>query len=313
MPRLVASSLLLLFGGALLCGTGFSQDDQAPTKFSVKTYSTLMEVRVFDQAGNFVPGLRRDDFQVTVKSRSRELLSFKEEQKTPTSLAILIDLGSSMQEDDIRTAKQAILDLIHLMPRDDELLLAVYNRDVDFLSSLTTDRPEVLEGLRNVSPEGRVGFWKRLSSAFGTAALTGYAIDEALLRLKSARYQNKVVLVFSSAFGNLGRGTQDHLREAGARLFAVGWKNSLGDAFNLWGDKTSQKELLKRTAGAKYSGPEILERLDRLRTAMTSFYLLAYAPSQEEENDEDVEIRIVGHPEYRISSLRRTAGQNAFY
>jgi hypothetical protein len=313
LPSLAVLGLLLLFSGVLLQAAGLPQDNQPQAKFSVKTYSTLMEVRVFDQFGNFVPSLQRNDFQVTVKSRPRELLSFKEEEKTPTSLAILIDIGSSMKEADIQTAKQAILDLIHLMPHDDELLLGVYDRDVDFLSSLTTDRPEVIEGLRNVSPSGRVGFWKRLSSAFGTDALTGSAIDEALLRLKSARYQNKVVLVFSAAFGNLGRGTEDHLREAGARLFAVGWKNSLGDAFNLWGDKTSQKELLKRSAGAQYSGREIMTRLDRLKTAMTSSYLLAYAPSGEESSDSDVEIRVKGHPDYRISSLRRTAGENAFY
>ncbi len=310
---LILIGLLLLWSVGALQAAGSTQDDQPETKFSVKTFSTLMEVRVFDREGNYIPHLKQDDFEVSVKSQRRELLSFKEEQQVPTSLAILIDLGSSMQEDDIRTAKQAVEDLIHLLPREDELLLGVYNRDVDFLSGLTTDRPAVIEGLRNVSPAGRVGFWKRLSSAFGTSALTGYAIDEALLRLKSARYQNKIVLVFSAAFGNLGRGTEDHLREAGARLFAVGWKNSLGDAFNLWGDKTSQKELLRNSAGAHYSGRSILEGLDRIKTAMTSFYLLAYAPSDEEAQDDNVSIRIAGHPDYRISMLRRTAGQNAFY
>ncbi len=272
-----------------------------------------MEARVFDRDGNYVSGLKETDFQVTVKSRRRELLSFKEEQQAPLSLAVLIDLGSSMQEDDIVSAKQAVLDLIHLLGPEDELLLGVYDRDVDFLTGLTASRPDVIEGLRNVSPEGRVGFWKRLSSAFGTSALTGYAIDEALLRLKPARYQNKVVLVFSAAFGNLGRGTEDHLREAGARLFAVGWKNSLGDAFNLWGDKTSRKGLLQHSAGAAYSGASIQQRLQSLKTAMTSFYLFAYAPSPDEEPSEEVTISVVGHPEYQVNTLRRVANQNAFY
>ncbi|MEJ2081067.1 MAG: hypothetical protein P8Y94_02585 [Acidobacteriota bacterium] len=138
LPSLAVLGLLLLFSGVLLQAAGLPQDNQPQAKFSVKTYSTLMEVRVFDQFGNFVPSLQRNDFQVTVKSRPRELLSFKEEEKTPTSLAILIDIGSSMKEADIQTAKQAILDLIHLMPHDDELLLGVYDRDVDFLSSLGT-------------------------------------------------------------------------------------------------------------------------------------------------------------------------------
>lgn len=312
-PLLLVVGTLSLCVGSLLQVDGLAQDGQPPVKFSVKTYSTLMEVRVFDPAGNFVPGLQRQAFRVTVNSKPRELLSFREDRDIPLSLAILIDRGSSMKEDDIRTAKQAIEDLIHLLPHDDELLLGIYDRDVDFLTGLTTDRPEVLEGLRNVSPAGRASFWRRLSTAFGTSALTGSAVDEALLRLKSAKYPNKVVLVFSAAFGNLGQGTEDHLKEAGARLFAVGWKNSIGDAFNLWGDRTSQKELVRQTAGAKYSGPSILERLDRLTTAMTSRYLLAYAPSEEEGEDEDVTIRIEGHPDYRITVLRRLATDNAFY
>ncbi len=236
-PSLVLAPLVVI------AGLEAGRQDPAPipgpdgVRFRVDSYSSLYEVRVFDAAGGVVSGLGREDVELLVDSHPTPLLLWEEQKKSQVSLAILLDLGSSMDEAAVRAAKQAVFELIHLLGPEDEILLAVYNRKVEFLAELTADRPTLVDALNNVTVGARVSFWKRLAQGFGTGSLTGSAIDEALLRLKSARHPQKMVLVFSAAFGNLGRGTLDHLKLAGARFFGIGWKNRLGDAFGLGGDR----------------------------------------------------------------------------
>ena len=289
---------------------------QGSADFLVKAYSTLLEVRVLDSGGNPVEGLKEEDFQIKAGSQVRPLLFFEERKNSNVSLVILVDIGSSMSEDSLRTAKESIFELIHLLDPEDEIAIAVYDRKVEFLSDLTSDRLELLESTRNIPVGGRTGFWKRLGSGFGTSALTGYAVDEALLHLKKARHNPRVVLAFSSAFGNLGPGTEEHLAISGARFFGVEWSNRLGNAFNLWGDRLSRGSMLSRSGGVLYSGKSIKERIDALARALQNYYLMAYDPVQAEagiEDEPEPQIRVASRPDCRLAYLRRIDSQNAFY
>ncbi len=289
---------------------GAGADD---VRFRVDSYSNLYEVRVFDAAGNVVSGLRKEDVELRVGSRVTPVLLWQEQRRAPVSLAILVDLGSSMDEAAVRAAKQAIFELIHLLDPQDEILLGVYNRKVEFLAELTTDRLALVEALGNLTVGARPGFWKRMAQGFGTAALTGSAVDEALLRLKQARHPFKVVLVFSAAFGNLGRGTLDHLGLAGARFFGIGWKNRLGDAFGLGGDRMARGELWRESGGLVWEAGAILERMGLVAEALTHFYLAGWVPPETAGDDDRPEFRLRNCGDCRVTAGRRVAGTHPFY
>jgi hypothetical protein len=293
---------------------GAKQDASAsdPLRLFVETYGTLQEVRVVDPEGDPVTGLHREDFQVRVNGVPRPLIYFEERRDVPLSLAILVDIGSSMDEEALRTAKETILHLVHLLDPEDEVLIGVYHREVDFLTELIRDRYRMVEAVDNISPGGRSGFWSRFASGFGTSAMTGPAIDEALLRLKGARNSLRVVLVLSSAFGNLGVATAEHLSLAGARFFGVSWDNRMGDAFNLWGDRRSLSETLRKSGGFLIPGGEVLDRLRQLPEVFKGFYLLAHAPRNEDE-EEEPEFSIPERPEYRVYAAPRRPGRSSFY
>lgn len=288
--------------------------DEAPEapKYRVDAYSNLFELRVFHPDGRVRTGLSQADLEIRVGSRRGTILWFEEKPQSPISLAILVDLGSNMDEDAVRAAKQASFELIHLLQPEDEILVGVYHREVEFLVELTTDRLTLVEGLNNITTGARSGFWKRLAQGFGTSAPTGLAVDEALLRLKRARHPLKAVLVFSAAFGNLGRGTADHLALAGARFFGVGWKNRLGDAFGLGGDRLARGHLLKESGGLVFDAQVILERLELLTETMTHFYLVAWT-AEGEDGTAQPEFRVRGCPGCRIAAVRRLAARNPFY
>jgi hypothetical protein len=296
---------LLLIAFLILPHSSLSQDENIP-RFRIETYSTLYEVRVMDSDGRVVSGLSKKDFQILENGKPCVLRYFEERRDTAVSIAILLDIGSSMNSEQIRAAKEAISELIHLLDPEDEILIAVYDDDFHSLSELTTDRLKLNKSIANISPGARASFFARMASGFGTSAHTGYAVDMASLELRNADYANRVVLVFSAAFGNIGVATEEHLSALDTRLFGVKWPNKLGDAFNLWGDWSARSGVLKKSGGIQFSGKTIADKLNTLAETIKSFYLIAYTPAGEDDSDiPDVEIQVVGNPNYQVFASRK--------
>ncbi len=287
-------------------------DDQA--RFRVEAFSSLHEIRVLDGGGNVVRNLKQEDFQVVENGRVRPTTFFLERSDYPVTLACLIDTGSNMSEEAVGIAKNLLLDLIHRLDRDDRILLAAYHDEVHYLTPLTTDRLELLQGLRNLAATGRKSGWARLGQLFASDAWTGPAVDEVLILLKRASAEEKIILVFSAGFGNIGLATLDHLQSAGARFIAVSVENRLGDLFNLRGDRAARRRIVRGSGGLTYSADEILQRVAQLRDVIKHHYLLAFEPGQPEKLAEaEIRITIPGHPDYTLHSVRRTRSTSAFY
>lgn len=291
----------------LIAWVSLTQAAQAPDeipRFRVEAYSSTLEVRVVDENGRFIRGLSAADFQVRDEEGRRPIRLVEEQVGVRLDLAILVDIGSGTSSEALREAREAILELIHLLSPDDRITLAVYDREVQFLAGPTSDRPTLVEALWNIPLGGRPSRWKRLGSLFGSSGLTGFAVDEALLQLSRDLRGLPVILVFSAAFGNLGPGTEEHVLERGGRVFAVGWKNRAGDVFNLGGDRAGLERLVNRSGGVFYPGDAIAERLRDLAEAMKSYYTLVYVPATDEGGG-DVQVEVVGHPGCRVSYRRR--------
>jgi VWFA-related protein len=163
-------------------------------KYQVQAYSTLHEVRVVDGDGHLVKGLTEDRFLVLESGKSRPIQYFEEMDASPLSLGILIDIGSSSDEKQILVAKAAAFELVHQLEPIDEVLIGVYDEDIHFLSDLTNERVELLRGIENVSPGGRISFFSKLAHAFASSAHTGWAVDKTLMRMKNCSHSNKIRL-----------------------------------------------------------------------------------------------------------------------
>lgn len=252
---------------------------------------------------------------VREEGRDREIVFLQEADNVPLSLGILLDTGSAMSAEQIRTGKELVFALIHKLDPEDEVLLGMYDRDVHFLSPLSTDRVELLEAIRNISSGGRPGLWSRLSQLFASDGYTGGAVDDTLLELKTAKHRDRVLLVISAAFGNIGEATLDHIQEAGVRFFAVTGDNKLGDVFNLGGDKAATKKILEETGGVAFDADSVAESIQQLHDTLKHYYLIAYEPADIEKSlsERKVEFNINGHPEYRIHVARRVAPADSFF
>jgi hypothetical protein len=170
-------------------------------------------------------------------------------------------------------------------------------------------------GVSSTRP-GRLGRFLRSGSlSLNGDSNTGYAVDHTLLKMKTARHSSKILLVISAGFANIGEATMDHLRLAGARFLAVSMDNTLNDILTLGGDQMARRNIVKESGGISYSGEEVLERIDQIRDALKSYYLIAYQPPAESRNLEDprTEVIVRGHPELGTHVARRTAFNNSFY
>ncbi len=306
------SALLLLLPQFGLSQESVGGDEQK--RFRVDVRAATYEVRVTDPSGNVLKGLGGADFLVEEEGRARPVTFFEERSETPLSLAVLLDASSTMNSESIRTGRRAIHQLIHLLGREDEILLGVYSGEVHFLSELTADRYKLVEGIENIGSSAQPGKWKRLGVLFGSEAQTGYAVDMSLLKLKKSRHKNKVVLVMSAGFGGIGEATLDHLNLAGARFFAVSVDNKLGDIFSLGGDQAARRRIVRDTGGLSYPGRGIIERLSRVRDGLKHYYLLAFSPEEGDDwTSRKVRITLIGRENAVVSAARRTGSGNSFY
>jgi VWFA-related protein len=278
-------------------------------RFRAEAYAGLLEVRVTDQEGRPVPNLKQEDFQVREDGRPRKIVFFGREDSVPLSLGILIDTGSTMSDDYVSSARDMVFELVHLLDPDDEILLGGYDEDVHFVTGLTSDRKELVDGLWNIAARRRQkSFLRDLFK--GPDSRTGRAVDFTLLELKRARHGTKVILVLSAGFGAIGLGTLDHLEIAGARFFGISFPNKAGDVLGLGGDQMARKRVVEETGGISYSPQEVIGKLQVVRDALKKVYLLAYETGSGKQR---AEISVVNHPEYRVHFAPRVSSTDSFY
>lgn len=288
------------------------QQNRTNPRFRANVLANQLQVRVTDSQGRIVTGLEKSDFVVLEKGEPRPIQLFEARENSGVGLAILVDVGSNMNREEIRKAKEMIFELVHLLGSEDEILTGIYAKDVYFLHPLTSDRKVISEGLWNLPTGGRTGKWKRLGNLFVSTANTGYAIDEALLKLKKTRHADKLVLVISAGFGNIGLATFDHLRLAGAQLLAVSMDDTLGSVSSLGGDQAARRSVVKKTGGITFSGEQLLSQIEELRKAIKSYYLLGVSRS-DPKGGAELTVTLPGHPDYRVHAALRSRGESSFW
>ena len=310
MNKTAASLLIGFLTWSSLLWAG--QQPPPDPHFEATVLANQLQVRVTDSQGKLVKELAAEDFIVMEKGQPRPIQLFEEVETAGVALSILVDVGSNMSRDAIRLAKKLVFDLVHLLDPEDEILTGAYGKDVHFLHELTEDRRVVAEGLWNLPTGGRPSRWKRLANLWVSTANTGYAIDESLLKLKKTRHTDKVVLVISAGFGNLGLATLDHLRLAGAQLVTVSMDNKLGNIFSLGGDQTAQCRVVRQTGGIGFSGSTIVGNINELRSAIKGYYLVGFSRA-DPEGKANVTLKLRNHPDYTVHQAPRTRSSSSFY
>jgi hypothetical protein len=306
-------------------------------RYRIAVDAVLLELRVTEPGGKPISDLLETDFEVSQNDEPRAIVFFEEFSSRPLSLAILLDVGSAMSEENVRNGKQLIFDLIHVLPPEDEVLVGLYcdfkepppewNPDkkgiVELLADLTKDRFRLLRAVENLTIGDRPSRFEffdkgsapgraiRIVDFYPSNSQTGSAVDYALVKLRRATHPNRSVLVISAGLPNIGEGTLDHLSRAEAVLFEVAFGYKVGDVLDLGLNSRDRKKIIRLTAGASYSAESVVFPIERFRDNLKHSYLLAFRPEKGTEVElekvlEEVKIRVPSHPEARVSSAGRS-------
>ena len=140
-------------------------------------------VVVKDASGRFVSNLARDDFVVREQGIEQTLAVFSSE-RVPVSLALLLDVSSSMHGERIGAALAALRLLVgELLGPEDEVLLYTFGTSPAKLYGWTTDRGGLLRSLETIRVGGDTSLYQ--------------TVIEAAEQTRRARHIRRALLVIS--------------------------------------------------------------------------------------------------------------------
>jgi Ca-activated chloride channel homolog len=153
-------SLQLLFAGAALFGLyeGIAPG-QSKTKdrdFSLVVDVSLVSVlaTVTTPDGNWVAGLKQDDFQIYEDGKPQEIRVFGKESELPLQLCLLFDSSSSIATE-LRTQQEAAIQFLASIVRPvDRVSILRVSEDVDEVVRASSRMDRLSSAIRSIRPGG---------------------------------------------------------------------------------------------------------------------------------------------------------------
>ncbi len=147
--------------------------------FQASSRMVTTAVTVRERSGRLVSNLTEHDFVVQEDGRPQPLVRFTAE-RTPLSVAILLDISQSLRGEDLVLTRGAVRRFIESELRpDDEMALVSFNHVVNVVANWTTDRTPVLASLDALAPSGSTAMYDavfRTLSLLTTRSLQRVAI-----------------------------------------------------------------------------------------------------------------------------------------
>jgi Ca-activated chloride channel family protein len=242
--------------------------EQAPV-LSVETNLVTLAVTVVDRKGEFVAGLRPEEFTVYDDGEPRPIEFFTTED-LPATIGLVIDSSGSMRgrREQITAAAMAFTALTHPL---DELFTVNFNETVwpglPPTVTFTADRERFRAALANAPARG-------MSAVYD-------AIDSALAHIQQGTLDRKALIIVSDGGDNASARSFDHVLERARRSTAILYGVNLFDA----DDHDARPRVLRRLAhatGGKTFTPrrasEVVQSFEQIARELRSGYTIGIQP-----------------------------------
>lgn len=276
-------------GGRAAAAQGPSEDSPPPRTLSVA---------VTDEKGNFIEGLRREDFAVFDGKRRQELVSFGDTNE-PHTVGILLDSSGSMFSPESNTlrekarrkyamlaaVKEAVSYFLSNSHPGNEYFLVAFNQSPQVLVESTTAVEDILSAVDRLA-QGELK---------GQTALYD-ALYLALDKSARGRHSGRALLLFSDGQDNMSKyrftEVRRALRESDTTLYAVGFVDEFYDGL---GGKEILEALTEASGGRALfprNQKELSGAAAYFALEMRSRYKLGLAPGPSERKDGWHELKI---------------------
>ncbi|HEV8336491.1 MAG TPA: VWA domain-containing protein [Candidatus Polarisedimenticolia bacterium] len=237
-------------------------------------------VNAFDEKGEGVSDLRREEFRVFEDGVPQEISHFTAARQ-PLSIALLIDSSNSMGTGRrMEIARKSAAEFVHKMQAPDRLLVMSFSDTVKEIEAITGNRKRLEKAILGIEPEGGTALYDALVE--GASRLKDLEGRKALVLLSDGRDQALKentpgsLHLFEEALDAVVRGE--------VTVYAIGLGARLEDETDL-AQRHSLKEILETLSektGGRFYNPErpgqLADVYRRISEDLSRQYSLAYSP-----------------------------------
>jgi len=243
--------------------------------FRVDINLVLVPVMVTDSGGSPVMDLKRDDFEIFEGEREQHVSYFYSED-APISVGLIVDLSSSMSNK-IDRVRQAVNEFFKLAdPQDDYFVITFANRP-KLLANTTQSTSTIEAKLAEMKAKG--------STALADAIYAG------LVKLRSAQYRRKALVIVSDGGDNMSRHSLRSVRnlakESDAEIYAIDVCDAPAVLFTKKLEEKFGKQWLSEVTEVTGGRTIVVDNSQKIPAAAAQIslelrnqYVLAFRPSQ---------------------------------
>ncbi len=254
------------------------QDPQRDFRIGVNVDMVVVHTSVVDKNGQFVSGLKKDNFKVFEDGVSQNVVSFSQED-VPVTLGIVLDTSGSMR-DKFDNVTKAALALVRASNPDDEIFLIGFNDEVELIEDFTSDIDTISDDLNNTVVTGGTALWD--------------AIYLAVQKAQSGSRPKKAIVVITDGEDRDSYYKLDEMvakvQESDVQVYGIGFLNEIPDKglFGHWTKSEPEKahDALQRVSdetGAKAFFPknisEIHTIVSQIAFELRNQYSISYVSS----------------------------------
>ncbi|MCP5102356.1 MAG: VWA domain-containing protein [bacterium] len=239
---------------------------------TVNVMQVVVPVVVRDRRGNYISGLKKEDFIIYEDGVPQETSYFSAGGQSTFHLVLLIDISSSMKDKIAGVKDIAKIFLRQLLRSDDKAIIVFFNHDVFEDSDFTSDIDELDNSLSIAFP-------------FGATALYD-AVAYSVKLMKSIIGQN-IIIIFSDGEDNSSAIDPYTLMKIVARSNSVIY--AIGKEMD---DYNQYQDLMKKIANSSGGMPFFFENVEdirklyqKIRKDIQAKYVLQFAPKNNKKQN----------------------------
>jgi Ca-activated chloride channel family protein len=267
-----------LTAALLLCSlTGYSQSPPpgavvaGQSAISVKTELVVLPVRVTDAHGDFVSGLRLEDFQVYEDGRPQKITIFQRGD-TPVTVGLVVDHSRSMGPE-LPEVAAAVSAFAQSSNPQDEMFVVDFNDQVWFQlldgKPFSNDPTELEKAVSAVTARGRTSLYD--------------AVAEGLSHLRLGHWDKKALVIVSDGGDNASQHTYSEIVALAQRSQTLIYSIGLLGALDQDENPGALKRLCKNTGGIAYfpgSEVHVKDISTQIARDLREQYTLGFTPEE---------------------------------
>jgi len=281
---------LLLYVTPGLGGQDATKKAQERPVFRVGVETVFVKVSVTDPLNRYVTGLEKEHFTVFEEKVEQTIIHFTQ-QSAPISAGIIFDVSGSMKENNnINSAKNAIIRFLHQGNPEDEYFLVTFNQNTRLVQNFTQQSATIQSAVAFKQPGGRTALYD--------------AVYMGLDQIKAGKNEKKALILITDGEDNSSRYSlgevREFARESDVQIYAIGEEGKLGYG------RSEIQNIVALTGGRAFfpnNFNELDYYIDLIHAELRHQYVLGYVPTNKTHDGKWRKIRVKLEPPEGLPKL----------